>query len=210
MATIAEGKHAGCFLISEANNTRSRELGTLATGDLDAGTVLGQVTSASAVTADGENTGNGTAGAATLGTDAENGTYTLTCTAEASNAGTFSVVTPAGIALDDLTIAAAYTSGHINLTIADGAEDFDIGDIFTIDVIIGEYAIFNAGASDGTEATKAILWDNVDASSAEQDCVVLVRDCEVNGDELTWNSGTTEVQEQTAIAALAALGIIIR
>jgi len=210
MAVLTEGMHAGEFIVSEANGNRSREQGRLATGDLDAGTVLGQVTTAGTATADGGNTGNGTAGSVTLGSEAINGTYTLTCTAEATDAGTFSVVTPLGEALDDLTVAVAYTSAHVNLTIADGAEDFDIGDIFTIDVIIGEYAIHNPAESDGTETAKAILWDNVDASSAEQDCTVVARDCEVNEAELTFKSGMTEVQKATALTALKSVGIITR
>lgn len=210
MATLTEGMHAGEFIVSEANGNRSREQGRLATGDLEAGTVLGQVTTAGTATADGGNTGNGTAGSVTLGSEAINGTYVLTCTAEAGNAGTFSVVTPLGDALDDLTVAVAYLSAHVNLTIADGAEDFDIGDIFTIDVIIGEYAIHNAGASDGTQTAKAILWASVDASSSEQDCTVMVRDCEVNLAELTFKSDITEVQKATALTALKSIGIIAR
>jgi len=211
MATLTEGTHAGEYIVSEANGNRSREAGFLASGnDLSACTVLGQVTTASAATADGENTGNGTASAPTVGTAAINGTYTLTCTAEVGDAGTFSVVTPLGTALADLTVGVAYVSSHINLTISDGAEDFDIGDTFTVDVIFSEYGEFNAGASDGTEVAKAILFDAVDAASAEQKCVVTARDSEVRASDLVWKTGTTESQKATAITALASVGIILR
>lgn len=40
MADFTEGRHTGEYLISEANGARSREQGTLASGDLEAGTVL--------------------------------------------------------------------------------------------------------------------------------------------------------------------------
>jgi len=201
MATLTEGTHAGEYIVSEANGERSREAGFLASGNnLGACAVLGQVTTASAATADGENTGDGTSSAPTVGTSAINGTYVLTCTAEAANAGTFSVVDPLGNALDDLTVAVAYVSAHINLTISDGSEDFDTGDIFTVDVIFAEYGEFNAGASDGTETAAAILFDAVDASSAEQKCVVTKRDSEVRASDLVWKTGTAEAQKTAAIA----------
>lgn len=210
MAILTEGEHAGGYIVSEASGNRSRELVTLATGDLDAGTVLGQVTTANSTTVGGSNVGNGTMGTVTNGVDAENGDYVLVCTAEAIDAGTFSVTTPSGATLDDMTVGVAYVSSHINFTLADGATDFDIDDTFTIDVLNNEYAIFNAGASDGTETAKAILFDNVDASSAEQTVTVSKRDCEVNGAELTWNSGTTSVQKAAAATSLASVGIILR
>jgi len=210
MAILTEGTHAGEYLVSEAGGSRSRETAILASGDLVAGTVLGQVTTATSSTAGGSNTGNGTMGTVTIGTDAENGDYELVCTATATDAGTFSVTTPAGVALADLTVGVAYVSSHINMTLADGATDFDIDDTFTIDVIINEYAEHNPGASDGTETAKAILFDAVDASSAEQACVISKRDCEVNGDELVWKTGMTSVQKASAATSLASVGIILR
>ena len=63
---------------------------TLKTGEnRTRGAALGKLTkdTVGAVTADGGNTGNGAPGAATLGADAEVGTYTLTCVEAAANAG---------------------------------------------------------------------------------------------------------------------------
>lgn len=40
MADFTEGRHTGEHIISEANGARSREQGTLASGNLEAGTVL--------------------------------------------------------------------------------------------------------------------------------------------------------------------------
>lgn len=211
MATLTETNHSGGHIVWESSPMYSREAGRLASGNnLVAGTVLGQVTSASAATADAGNTGNGTASAVTTGTDAVNGTYTLVCTGAATDAGTFSVTDPNGNALADLTVGVAYTSSHINLTISDGATDFIVGDTFTVDVIFGEYGVFDPDASDGTETAAAILYDAVDASSAEQDCVVTKRATVVNEAELVWKTGTTEVQKATALATLAGLGIIAR
>lgn len=123
---------------------------------VDMDTVQQSSEDAMAITAKTGNTGDGTAGAITQGDLAEAGTYTLTCTAEASNAGTFQVVSPSGLLLAPLTVAAAYDNGHFAVTIADGAEDFDIGDIFTV---VGQV---NA---DGTPrmlmAAKGMLTDEV-------------------------------------------------
>jgi hypothetical protein len=45
MTVFTEGQHAGEFIVSEANGTLSREIGTLITGQtLKAGTVLGTIT----------------------------------------------------------------------------------------------------------------------------------------------------------------------
>lgn len=48
MATLTEGQHAGEFLVSEANGTRSRETVTILSGEnLEASAVLGKVTASS-------------------------------------------------------------------------------------------------------------------------------------------------------------------
>jgi len=75
------------------------------------------------------------------------GTYTLLCTAEVGDAGTFSVQAPDGSFLPDLTVAVAY-SNQIALTIADGAEDFDTGDTFTVLVTegLGKVTSFTTGS----------------------------------------------------------------
>jgi hypothetical protein len=74
----------------------------------------------------------------------------------------------------------------------------------------GKYTQFNQDGVDGSENAAAVLFDNVDASAGDTDAVVHIRDCEVNGAELTW-PGDIEPAEQTAAEAqLVALGIIVR
>jgi hypothetical protein len=122
MTTLTEGKHAGEFMVSEGNKTRSREVVTIASGNtVVPGEVLGIVTAS------------------------------------------------------------------------------------------GKYAVYDQDASDGTEAAAGISWDHVDASAADvTDAVVVIRDAEVNGNELTW-PGDIDAGEQTAAEAeLAALGVIVR
>ena len=74
----------------------------------------------------------------------------------------------------------------------------------------GKYVQLAPGAADGTEDAVGILYAHTDASESEQNCVVNVRDCEVNGAELTWPDGITELQKDTATSQLAGAGIIVR
>jgi hypothetical protein len=74
----------------------------------------------------------------------------------------------------------------------------------------GKYAEYDDDAVDGTEDAVAILYDAVDASAADQPCVAIVRDAEVNTDELVWEATQTAPQIANGIADLAALGIIAR
>ena len=139
-------------LVIEAGEVESR---TILTGQtLLRGTALTKVPTLAAgdAVAGGSNVGDGTVGTITITSVAELGTYTLTCTAEAANAGTFSVLTPSGYYLADATVAVAYTSGQIGFTIADGAEDFDIGDVFTIEV-----------TETGSKYSKTVAGGNIDA-----------------------------------------------
>jgi hypothetical protein len=90
---------------------------------------------AGAAVADGGNTGNGVITVA-AGASAKIGAYVLTCTAEASNAGTFKLVDPDGIEIaDDIAVGVEHlTSGHLTVTIADGSQDWDIADFATVTV----------------------------------------------------------------------------
>lgn len=73
----------------------------------------------------------------------------------------------------------------------------------------GKYAVYDNAAVDGTQAAAAIALSACDATSADQDLVVILRDAEVNSDELDWGAS-----DGTAITAgtadLLALGIILR
>lgn len=86
-------------------------------------------------TADVNNVGDGAISGLAVIEATPTETWTLTCTAEALNSGTFSVVGSVSGAKADLTVAVAYDNGQIALTVADGAEDWDIGDVIIVDVI---------------------------------------------------------------------------
>lgn len=213
MNILTEGRYAAEYLVSEGNGTISREVVTLASGqDLVAGTVIGKASDgthkaltrrALAGTASKvSGNGNGTLSAVTLGDDALVGDYILTCTAAA--AGTFSVVAPDGTALDPLTVAVAYTSDHINLTIADGSTDWAAGAVVKVAVAEASGDLANEQVAVG------ILFDNVDASLAAKKAVITARMAEVNGYALTWPRLMTDTNKAEALAALASLDIVVR
>jgi len=161
--------------------------------------VTGQNTAATAVA--GSNVGNGTVSGETALDTASVGTYTLLCTAEVGDAGTFSVQAPDGSFLPDLTVAVAY-SNQIALTIADGAEDFDTGDTFTVLVIagLGKQTSFTTGSVPST-----VMYEDVDASGGD---VVgkAYRSADIKASEVDFGTGTdAEVRD-----ALDIKGIYLR
>jgi hypothetical protein len=118
-----------------------------------------------------DNVGNGTVGSVSGGFDAPTETITLTCITEAANAGTFRVEGSVSGVLGVATVAVPFVSPIISFTIADGAEDFDIGDTFTLAA--------TAGASDVlygvvVEATKLVASNSDDDRVGEFSVVVTV------------------------------------
>lgn len=97
--------------------------------------------SATAEAAEG-NTGNGAMGAITVTGDLPHGDYVLDIISEAGNAGGFRITGPDGAVFGPLgNVATAYNFGGLAFTLADGSEDFDIGDSFVITVAGGNARI---------------------------------------------------------------------
>ena len=139
--SLTEGQHAGEFLISMAPGSRSLDKVTVVSGQtLKAGAVLGRtalgIGRASIPTVVG--TGNGTMSLVTVGPEAEVGNYVVKLKTVVADGGVFSVTSPSGKVLDDLTLTpgaggtTAYTGPHINFSITDGSTDFALNDTFTI------------------------------------------------------------------------------
>lgn len=89
---------------------------------------------AGAAVAGAENTGNGKLGAVTVETDAPAETWTLTCTAASTGAGTFSVIGSKSGKRADMTVAVAYDNDIVAFTLAAGTTDFAVGDVITFPV----------------------------------------------------------------------------
>ena len=74
----------------------------------------------------------------------------------------------------------------------------------------GRMTALNPSASDGSEIAAGILYGPTAAAGAPVRATATVRNAEVNGRLLGWPAGITPAQQATAIAQLAALGIIVR
>lgn len=318
MASLSEGQYAGEFILSEAPGGRSRENITVLSGqNLEAGEVVGRVTMGvgKADIPAVVGTGDGTMSALFAGPEVEVGSYVVKCITAVANGGVFSVTTPSGDLLPNLTLTAgagnttAYRSRHINFSITDGSTDFAVDDVFTIvvasgaptvvgtgdgtisglslgpDAKTGQYrvecieAITNGGAFkvvspdgdevavgyivagaggtlvlanqrqlnltitdgstdfavgdffevfvynelsggkvvewdpttyDGRQKVAGVLYQDVDASSADTDGVIVARDAEVRKSDLQWASAITAAQKESAYLDLAELGIVAR
>lgn len=103
---------------------------------------------------------------------------------------------------------------------ANGCRSRDVGTItggsFAAGTVLGritadgKYTVSDPEASDGSEVAVAILFDNVDATSADREGVIFVRDCEANLSELQWHAGVTQIEIDAAVVELAAAGIVAR
>ena len=218
MPVLSEPNNLGNVLKHEAPQLFSREEITVLAGSgsaraLTIGEVIGKRTRSDAVvTPDGGNTGDGAVGAITLGAMAEAGTYVITCIVAAANVGTFQVLSPKGYRLPDLDVGQAYVGDHFNITIADGAADFIVGDKFTVDVT-GDNKIvaLDPTGVDGSQnaiGINAIAVTAPDGTDAKG--LAIVRDAILADHAVIWPAGITAQQKTEAIAALEACGILIR
>ncbi len=210
MTIKTEGVHAGEFLLSEANGSRSRENVVICAGSgvVKAGTLIALITAANALTptAQAGNTGNGTVGSVTVTSAAITGTYVLEITEAAANGGTFEVTDPLGRVAGQGQVGQAFTGGGLTFTLADGSTDFVVGDGFNLAVLanLGEWTPYDDdGTDDGRRACTGILFAPVDATENDVLAAAVVRDAEVIEDVLTGldNAGRTDLKN---------LGIVIR
>ena len=184
------------FLVSSA--------GTMTTGD--SYTVV--------VTAGGTpvlvGTGTGSVSAFSLGPDAQNGTYRVQLLATSGTAE-FEVTAPDGSKLKRGQVATAYTSSHVNFTLANGGT-MTSGDYFNIVVANGsKYAAFAPSTYDGRHVPAGVLLAEVDASLADAVGVATVRGpAIVESAALSWGAAVTSAQKAAALKRLASSGVIAR
>jgi hypothetical protein len=89
-------------------------------------------------------------------------------------------------------------------------QDLAAGAVLGMITASSKYTVLAPAAGDGSEAAAGILFAATDATSADEECVLILRDAEVNGGEIGWPAGISAGEKTTAIAELAALGIIVR
>lgn len=74
----------------------------------------------------------------------------------------------------------------------------------------GHYKAFDNANSDGSQTAAGILLAAVDASTIEKEGVAIVRNAEVNAEELVWATGVDSGEQEAAIVTLRTLGIVPR
>ena len=177
----------------------------LSGASLKRGAVLGRQTVdtvPAAGTAGGANTGDGTVtGVARGGTDLEPGTYTARCVRAEANKGDFEITSPSGVVIGTAITDAAFLSSHLNLTVNDGAADFAVGDLFTIEVTgSGKYKLAAAAADDGSHTPVRILAEDCDASGGDV-TVPAYRAGGFNVRALIFGTGVTAASAKAALQA---------
>jgi len=128
------------------------------------------------VAADSGNTGDGTVTDVTVQGGSvipQVGGYALTCTAAATNGGTFQLVGPDGnLIANELVMdagsgnATTFQTGGLEFTITDGDDDFVVGDEFTLTVATdGDMVLFATDGVGGAQIPQAVLTHQVTATA---------------------------------------------
>jgi hypothetical protein len=164
---------------------------TLASGTLALGAIVGLVLNATPVgAAVAGNTGNGTIGTLSLGTNARAGVYRAVCIEPAANGGTFAIEDPDGVVYGRVNVGTP-AAGAVIFTIADGATDFVAGDAFTITVVAtGAVLRCAAAATDGSSRPHGIVAMAADATAAATEVLVYERG-EFDESQLSIGAGLT-------------------
>lgn len=94
------------------------------------------------------------------------------------------------------------------VTVASG-ESLAAGQVFAL---VGGFAVAfdESDSTGGADTVAGVLFDAADATDAAVDANAVVRDAEVNGNELVWPTAIIAGDKTDAIDALAVLGIIVR
>lgn len=98
-----------------------------------------------------------------------------------------------------------------NITVASGAGIIAPGSILGIVTASGKYVLSPDTGADGSQTAVAVALYGCDATSADQQIVVVRRDAEINGKMLTHHATVNDATKRAAKATqLAAAGIIVR
>lgn len=157
-------------------------------------------------------TGSGAMSGITLGKYAQLGTYRVTVMATSST-GELQVIAPDGRKLAYGKIGTAYTSDHVNFSVADGGT-MTVGDYYNIVVanqsaVTGYYYAYDPTAVDGTQEPCAVLVEPASAASVAASANALVRLGEVKSDNLTWKATVSAAQKLAAAKQLLANSMIL-
>ena len=96
------------------------------------------------------------------------------------------------------------------ITVASGEGKLRTGTVLAKLSATGKHVAYDNAGTDGFETASAILFDDVDATSADAAGVAIVRLATVNTAELTWKTGLVDADKAAGLADLAALNVIAR
>ena len=96
------------------------------------------------------------------------------------------------------------------VVIITGSAAFGAGTVLGKITASGKYTAHDEDATNGTQTAIAVLGYDVDATAADADGVVFVRDCEVSDELLVMPTGIAAQDRADAITSLATVGIIAR
>jgi hypothetical protein len=74
----------------------------------------------------------------------------------------------------------------------------------------GKYAPYNPAGADGTQNFAGFLYERRDISAGDQRAVAHVRQCEINGREVTYINTLTSPQQTAFETSAAAQGVLVR
>lgn len=176
-------------------------------------TTLGTPTVAAKAGGNAANTGALTLDVTTpLRPGAKVGVYTVRCIAAASNSGTFRVEDPDGNVLGDVAVGATFDD-DVKFVIADGSQDFIVGEGFDITVpaaTTAKIVAWSPTGAGGAEVPAGIAMADVtaaDGADSVDDLLFLKANALVDLGQLVWPDGVTSAQKAAALMALAARGI---
>lgn len=156
-------------------------------------------------------TGTGTVSSVSLGKYARPGAYKVRLTATSATA-LFEVIAPDGDVVGTGNVASAFSSNHVNFTLANGGT-MTLGDYFLV-IVAGytapEGKAWDPLAVDGTQEAWGVLLAAVDATSSAQDGVAITRYAEITASALAWKATVTAAQKAEAYRQLAATSLIVR
>lgn len=96
-----------------------------------------------------------------------------------------------------------------NATLISG-QDLQAGAVIGKITSGGKWTAYDPSASDGSQTNLGILLSAIDASGGDTACVVIARDCEVNGDQLIYKDVSPAPVPATVATALLLTGIVVR
>jgi len=95
------------------------------------------------------------------------------------------------------------------VTILSG-ENLAVGEVVGKVTASGKYVAYNQDGADGSQTAAGIVIADYDASNGDVQGVIIARDAIITTSNLVWPADIEAAEITTALAALAALGIIVR